>query len=487
MSDILAEYNPFWFGINLKLDILDKFEDPKEVLWLYLETFGKVVEKKHMDFIHSQPTEELKYLAINLFSVISHEHRHWMDICSTPFGTYINLQTFSFYLNSFAASGEFNDLKTITCPLNRNKNSGLDHIAAVVKKNYELIDKIETRVSQSALIGGKKISAVHILEGLAILQQEAFIKHFFDDYCLDIFIRNSKKTEAYGFLLTYLRTSTIFDDKAIFKLLYYSLFGCSGALQDTGIDVSPPVLLNKFIQQIKDKEEIVTSCDKVLIEYQGYPSYAAMYFSREKAVQHISKAKEQLTSGGINDDDINILISSMEFIVQNGSEIFRFIEDDKEVEHQHLLIGYVKASWPLVFYQSLGLVISDNFPNLTDRFDVYLSSVFDNAKRPEIIASIPFQLMSVMDSILSQIPEDYDGTFVVMKLFSFSTVDDESSDDKESGKIPLHFNLKKIFRKILYFDILFRGGVSLEQYNLSGFQKTYLDDFGQEIIINKLG
>ena len=482
MNKIFAEYNPFWFGIDVRLDILDEFEVPTKAFWLFLESSSTGPGPKHLEYIHAQSTEELKYLAINLFSLFSHEHRHWIDMISTPFGIYVQAQTFSFHVNSLSCFETFVAPATIYAPLDKNSNDEFEGILPAVRKNYVLIDKIEDWMAKTIEIGGKGISAIHILESLAILQQQEYIAHFFDLDCLDIFKQNSRKLEVYGFLLDFLTTSLHFNEKAAFRLLYFSLFGCKGTIGNDKLDVSPPALLALFLAKTSPEDDIDKRCAEILIDYQGFPPFASLFLSRQKINQHISIVEEQLRSAKVLTVEFQILLSSLQSISDIGNDIFELVQSDSEIKFQHLLIGYAKITWPLIYYQTLGLHLSDNFPDLNEVVKIYYSYIFDNSNRDEIFANTPIELKSVVDTLLSQIPEDYDGKFTVLNFFSLISKGDETPGTKDIDRIPQYFKVMDIFEKLLYFDVLFRGKKSLEYYNQSEFERRHFFNYGQKIL-----
>ncbi|GEM_PF-5099869 len=455
--NIIGEYHTKSFGIKINIDFLDKFADPEKAGQLFLKAAATTLDQDHIEFIKAQKSQKQKFIAIKLFTVFVHEGRHWIDLASSPFGCYINSQILSAYVNFFSAKDYFQSTPKIICPIKLSDNLDLQEAAPVIAKIYELFDKVDRKLSETTEIEGISWSSTHILEALATLQQELYIKAYLDQDCLEIFQQGVRDEPLYYSLLAYLRTSYRLEDEDIHILLYYSLFGYSS---DKSINISPPYLLKLFLKGFNKKKNIVDYCDSCLVDYLHYPAFALSTLATENSKQHLRAMKESLKQHSIWQGELKILVESVGEIIEMGKSVFQLIEKYPSAISQPFAY-YHKACWPLVYYEAR---IGFHFPDeLGPTLISYIGYSYENIDKEKILQETPFHERAYLETYLDQLRN----TGNVSSLFTFT------SENKS------YFRLQTIYLDMVYFNLLFNGIESIHENIFSGFQEVYLDKINQ--------
>jgi len=201
------------------------------------------------EFIESLKDEKDISFAINCFSMFTHEMKHFHDLLITPYGSVLMrqytrgailslpcLQELLLHrkkivlpLSDWVSDSElFHDIYAIDPP---SKNlSELNEVFKTMTQKLHFFNKGSLSLPSSL----KYLNAGSILEGLAILNQELFIKKEFGDDKLKYFRQGFKTQTAYARYYTALEfIQTFLDQTLSYEVISYLLFSSlCGNFQD---------------------------------------------------------------------------------------------------------------------------------------------------------------------------------------------------------------------------------------------------------------
>jgi hypothetical protein len=191
------------FGLRLNLDRAITKPVDQDLVRLTLESFHKPIGQEHRKYIASLQDTKKRSLAVSLFTLSSHETKHFHDLLITPYGSMLMRQFTRLALLSLSC---FPDLflknDTIMLPL-RDWVSDWEIYAGIIPPLCEpsgnikaIADIIETMMTKlRAFDTGtlelpqemSHLTAFSILEGLAIIVQEHKIVSAFGEEALRAF------------------------------------------------------------------------------------------------------------------------------------------------------------------------------------------------------------------------------------------------------------------------------------------------------------
>jgi hypothetical protein len=199
--------DPSNFGLWLNLDYAIKNLTDTKLLSLMMTTFHFPLTDEHRNFVNSRKSEEEAALAINCFTMFSHEMRHFHDLLVCPYGSMLMRQyaraaflctlcKHDLYLRSSAivvplsdwiASQELFERAHSVPPPSSNLRD-LNETLETMKVKLDVFNRGSIPLPSPF----ESLDATSILEALAILNQENLISKEFGDEKVSLFRRSFK-------------------------------------------------------------------------------------------------------------------------------------------------------------------------------------------------------------------------------------------------------------------------------------------------------
>lgn len=257
--------DPLTFGIWCNIDAVTAHPRSRLFGPLMAAAFLEHPSEAHTAFVDELQTEEEKALAYAAFSLFAHESRHFFDLSTTPYGVYLTQRALILQFTYLFNMREIHAAPAIYVPFTEwTRNAAVlaeldaDLLSPPVSVSLfaELADRYH-RELRTLRFGPDPVAArpcaVQIMEGLAVLSQEACIRRYFGEAAVAVF-RNWTRSRAAGVwyygAIDYIRgRAPDIETDALAVLLYLSLF--AGPSTTELRDACPSVMLEYLVDAVE--------------------------------------------------------------------------------------------------------------------------------------------------------------------------------------------------------------------------------------------
>lgn len=461
------------WGLWVNVNKLESYEDFPEINRLMMLSQVAMPGPQHVTYVNSIQDSEKKKLVLGAFSLYVHESRHWHDFTSTPFGLYYCIQTFSCHTGLLLEVDHLIQKGAVYVPLRewhenkeiiRTLDNELSELSPGVVQLINLQEKLQRILHEPLPVSnGIMLSSMQILEGLAILHQEAAVERSFGRDNMLLFrngVRSSPAGKWYYAAIDLIDENHDFSVEQKSLILYLSLFGCP-LPQYRELQTSPPQFLAAFLERLHKNrtftiEELDVQLKRCLLEYQGLDPGQCLRRLIDTASHQINGMREMVQKTS-NDDILSKFQLLWQHIVEVVAKALKTYEQCKNNPITLLHAGYIDSAYqyftPLVFFDAEWGAYLDH-----DVADAVWTLVGNQTGKIDqtVVDRAPGNLKSVLQHLRGQMREG-----VASLLYT----------PKPNVHYP-HHAIIKLFYTLLYGRFLFEGMSAVNKSTLANFFRS---------------